>query len=152
MEPVTKADWHFFFFFKAAEKASEMPVRGVHAALMVPQFCEGVRFVPFAKPARTLETCLCWIEACGRPYCQTNVSKIISPFFFFFFITRSGRNFAHEKSVWASQVTIIKRCEMPCCFSSVVVAVYVWMCVCVREPVVRFCFEDGTTNLYGNLR
>ena len=55
---------------------------------------QGVRFVPFAKPTRTLETFFRWSKACVCPHSQSNVKKIIS-----FFITRSSRNFAHERSV-----------------------------------------------------
>ena len=83
-----------------------------------PQFSEDVRFVPFAKPTHTLETFLRWSKACGHPHSQSNVSKIISFFLLFFssfFLTRRGRNFAHERSVWASQMTISKRCDVPSC-------------------------------------
>ena len=84
---------------KEAEKALEMPVKHClwgtcSSDSRFPQFCEGVRFVAFAKPTRTIETFLRWSKACGRPHSQSNVSKIISSFF----ITRSGRNFAHERS------------------------------------------------------
>ena len=65
------------------EKASEMPVK--HCSWCTcssdgrfPQFCEGVRFVPFTKPTRTLETCLLWTKACGCPQSQSSVSKIMS--------------------------------------------------------------------------
>ena len=68
---------------KEAEKALEMPVKhclwGTGSSdSRFPQFCEGVRFVPFAKPSRTLETFLRWSKAVGCPYCrQSNVNKII---------------------------------------------------------------------------
>ena len=90
--------------------------------------------VPFAKPTRTLETCLRCSKACGRPHSQS--AK-------FLFITRICRNFAHVRTVWASKMTISKWCDVPSCYLFVVVAVCV--CVCVREPVVYFCFEDGIT-------
>ena len=47
-------------------------------------------------------------------------------------------------------MTISKRSDVPSCFLFVVVAghVCVYVCVCVREPVVCFCFEDGLTNVY----
>ena len=119
-----------------------------------PQFCEGVRFVPFAKPTRTPETFLRYNKACGRPHSLSTVSKIIS-----FFITRSGQNFTHERSFCASEMTITKRCDVcPVAFLFVVVAGHVCVCararararvcVCVREPVLCFCFEDGITNVY----
>ena len=48
---------------KEAEKASEMLVKHClwgtcSSDSRFPQFCEGVRFVPIAKPTHTLETCL----------------------------------------------------------------------------------------------
>ena len=86
-----------------------------------------------------------WSKAGGRPHSQSDVSKIIS--FLKIFITRSGWNFAHERNVGASQMTISKRCDVPSCFLFVVVA---GVCVCVREPVVCFCFEDGITNVYAS--
>ena len=92
-------------------------------------------------------------EACGHSHSQSNISKII----FSFFITWSGQNFAHERRVWASvEMTISKRCDVPSCFLFVVVAgvcACMHACVCVREPVVCFCFEDGITCVkYENLR
>ena len=86
--------------FKKAEKASKMPV--MHCSWgtcssdsRFPQFCDGIPFVPLAKPMWMLETCLHWIKA-YRCTCRLySVSKIIS-----FFITQSGGNFAHERSVW----------------------------------------------------
>ena len=41
---------------------------------------------------------------------------------YLFLITRSGRNFARERSAWASQMTISKRCDVLSCFLFVVVA------------------------------
>ena len=52
-------------------------------------------------------------------------------------------------------MTISKRCDVPSCFLFVVgagVCVCVCVCVCVREPAVCFCFEDGITNVYVNIR
>ena len=53
-------------------------------------------------------------------------------------------------------MTISKRCDVPSCFLFVVVAgvcACMHACVCVREPVVCFCFEDGITCVkYENLR
>ena len=53
---------------KEAEKALQMPAKqclwGTCCSdSRFPQFCEGVRFVPFAKPTRTLETFLRWSKA-----------------------------------------------------------------------------------------
>ena len=56
-------------------------VRGVHAALIAGSpFCEGVRFVPFAKPTRTLETCMPSLDQ-SLPVSPQPVRKII-PFYY----------------------------------------------------------------------
>ena len=36
----------------------------------------GCLFIPFPKPKRSLEKCMRWIKACGRPHSQLNVNKI----------------------------------------------------------------------------
>ena len=95
---------------KEAEKASEMPVKHClwgtcSSDSRFPLICEGVRFVPFAKPARTLETCLRLSKVCGRPHSQSNVSKILSSFLFLFyyskrseFRTRKERQMSNDQS------------------------------------------------------
>ena len=96
--------------------------------------------MPFAKTTQTLETFFRWSKACGRPHSQSNVSKI----YIYIYILLDAVGISH------SEMTISKRCDVPSCFLFVVVDGHacVCVCVCVREPVVCFCFEDGTTNVY----
>ena len=100
--------------------------------------------MPFAKPARTLETCLRLSKACGRPHSQSNVSKII----YFLLLEAIGISHTKGASEPVTEMTISKRCDVPSCFLFVAVAGHVCVCVCVREPVVCFCFEDGLTTVY----
>ena len=48
---------------------------------------QGVRFVPFAKPTRTLETFFRWSKACGCPHSQSNVNFFI--FYYFYYSKQS---------------------------------------------------------------
>ena len=70
-------------------------------------------------------------------------------------ITLSGQNFAHERSVWASELTISKRwplasemtiskrCDVPSCFLFVVVAGHVCVCQCVCVYVLGTYLVQG---------
>ena len=42
----------------------------------------------------------------------------------------------------------VSMCVCVCVCVPMCVCVCVCVCMCVREPVVRFCFEDGITNVF----